>query len=129
MIWGFSDGMWRSFDPGNPGMSTLTEMVPGRGYWVDMNSAAFLPVTGPPVTSPITLVRGWNLVGFNFLGGILSGSAFEDLSGTVASVWKYDGGLWEVFDPRNPGFSNLPQLAPGFGYWIKAETAGTLYIP
>ncbi len=129
MVWEFSGGAWRAFNPENPGLSTLTEMVPGRGYWVDMNSSALLHLVGPPVSSAISLSPGWNLVGLNFLGEVQTPAAFQDLGGIVTNVWKYEGGLWRVFDPRNPGFSNLPRLAPGFGYWIKAETAGTLRIP
>lgn len=129
IVWGFHNGQWQSYDPGSPAWSTLSDLRPGRGYWVDMNQAALLPVSGPPVASGIALGPGWNLVGYNFLGGIGAAAAFEGLSGNVTNVWQYDQGVWRVFDLRNPGFSDLRRLEPGFGYWVKAEAAGTLWIP
>ncbi|MFW6239300.1 MAG: hypothetical protein ACOC98_01605, partial [Thermodesulfobacteriota bacterium] len=129
IVWGFYDGQWQSYDPGSPAWSTLSDIRPGRGYWVDMNQAALLPVSGPPVADGISLGPGWNLVGYNFLGGIGTAGLFEGLSGNVTNVWQYDRGVWRVFDLRNPGFSDLQRLEPGFGYWIKADAAGTLRIP
>jgi hypothetical protein len=129
IVWGFYNGQWQSYDPDSPAWSTLGDIRPGRGYWVDMNQAALLTVSGPPVTSGIALGPGWNLVGHNFLGGIAAAAAFEGLSGNVTNVWQYDRGVWRVFDLRNPGFSDLRRLEPGFGYWVKAGAAGTLRIP
>jgi hypothetical protein len=129
IVWSFHNGQWQSYDPGSPAWSTLSDIRTGRGYWLDMNQAALLPVSGPPAADGVSLGPGWNLVGYNFLGGIGTAAAFEGLSGNVTNVWQYDRGVWRVFDLRNPGFSDLRRLEPGFGYWIKAEAAGTFRIP
>lgn len=129
IVWSFEDGAWKSYDPQLPQMSMLTRLTPGRGYWIDMRSSAALTLTGPPATGGIPLRVGWNLVGFNFAGKIRAASAFEDWSGGISAVWKYSTGIWYMFDPGNPGFSNLQWLDPGYGYWIKSERAGTWHVP
>jgi hypothetical protein len=129
IVWGFENGDWKSFDPARPQFSTLTALLPGRGYWIEMNRAATLSVPGPPVAGDVPLSAGWNLVGFNFMGGVRAPSALEALSDRVAALWTYSAGVWRVFDPQNPGFSDLQWLEAGYGYWIKSTRAATWRIP
>lgn len=81
---------WKSYFPGSAITPSLTEMQPGRGYWVKMDSTAFsysapmasgLPSTPQPkklsyvgtllqaganATPPsYAVVSGWNLIGFH----------------------------------------------------------------
>lgn len=129
ILWGFENDNWKSFDPAGPQFSTLTALVPGRGYWIEMNQAATLSVTGAPATANISLAAGWNLVGFNFLGGMYAPAALAALSAQVTALWTYSQGVWQVFDPQNPGFSDLQWLESGYGYWIKASTPVTWRFP
>jgi hypothetical protein len=42
-VWAYIDNGWKFYDPNNPGSSTLTEMEPGYGYWIN----AIMDVTWP----------------------------------------------------------------------------------
>jgi hypothetical protein len=33
-VWAYMDTSWKSYDPGNPGLSDLTTLEPGYGYWI-----------------------------------------------------------------------------------------------
>jgi hypothetical protein len=57
------NGQWQLYDPLKPGLSNLYEMAPGKGYWINMNSSAYLNVTGNSPSNTINLSKGWNLAG------------------------------------------------------------------
>jgi len=64
-VWAFMNNTWKVFDPANPGFSDLPEMEAGWGYWIKMNEAADLGISGTTPSKSIELVNGWNLVGYN----------------------------------------------------------------
>jgi subtilisin family serine protease len=33
-VWGYMDGLWLVYDSHNPGFNDLSELEPGRGYWI-----------------------------------------------------------------------------------------------
>ena len=55
-VWGFSDGVWRMYDPLDPLGSTLTGLVSGRGYWVKVSRDCALIFRD--------LSAGWNNIGW-----------------------------------------------------------------
>ena len=44
--------------------SDLTSLRPGLGYWVQVNTGTVLTLSGPEWNGSLSLVPGWNLVGF-----------------------------------------------------------------
>jgi hypothetical protein len=78
-----------------------------------------IPLTGP----------GWNLISLPLqpndtaIGSVLSG-----LSGQYASVWSFQNGLWLVYDPANPDFSDLTLMEAGWGYWMNMTGPATLSV-
>ena len=54
-------------------------------------------------------------------------SVLETISGKYISVWAYKGGVWYVYDPANPAFSDLNTMEPGWGYWIKMKDESDEY--
>lgn len=119
-VWGFN-GTWQHFDPLKPELSDLHEMLPGKGYWIDMSSSAYLNVTGNSPPATIDLSPGWNLVGYNSDKISTPGAAFSTITGKYHSVWSFMNGAWKYYDPLNTGTSTLTEIKPGEGYWINMK--------
>ena len=111
-IWSYSGGGW----------SSPTIMVDGQGYWVHMTAAATVTESGavnplPPKTPPTyTVAAGWNLIGFK---STCAKTASDYLGGPPLRMWGYDNG-WITVQSFN-------MLQPGLGYWLAANSAGTIY--
>jgi hypothetical protein len=127
--WAFQNNSWKVYDPANPGLSDLDTMTAGWGYWLNMTEAATLTVAAILPSKSINLIAGWNLVGYNSSTAQAIGGALASISGNVVSVWVYINGQWKVYDPANPGFSDLMTMEPGYGYWINTNAACTWTLP
>ena len=121
-VWAFQDGTWLFYDPKDPGSSTLFDVEPGQGLWVNMNknTELFIP-EGQLPNNAVDLMTGWNLVGFNSFTPQDISTAISSIANKVISIWAYEDGEWKVYDPQNPGFSDLTTMKPGSGYWIKVS--------
>ena len=128
-VWAYIDGSWKVYDPNNPGFSDLTTMEAGRGYWINMTEYAALSVTGSTPSKSIDLQSGWNLVGYNSSTSQSVTDALASMTEKFISIWAYMDGSWKVYDPNNPGFSDLTTMEPGYGYWINATEACTWTLP
>ncbi|MBI2353618.1 MAG: choice-of-anchor D domain-containing protein [Deltaproteobacteria bacterium] len=75
----------------------------------------------------ITLSQGWNLISLpvqpsqTAVGSLLGALGYRNL-------WGYTGGAWRMYDPANPIFSDLSEMAAGNGYWIYATGPATLQV-
>jgi len=119
-VWGYKEGVWHVYDPLNPGFSDLEVMKTGYGYWVKtIQEGLSIQIEGQVSSSPLSLTDGWNLIGFNSLQSMPVEDALAGIEGEVESVWGYKDGMWELYDPKNPGFSDLKEIEPGMGYWVK----------
>jgi hypothetical protein len=133
-----SGSQWTSYMPAYPSLSTLNNTYPGFGYWVRINSSAnqTLGVNGTaPTTTNMTLVNGYNLVGYpsNTVRNVTT--ALGTLTGNYDIVWQYNasaasGSQWTSYMPAYPSLSTLNNTYPGFGYWVRinASTNQTLII-
>jgi hypothetical protein len=128
-VWAFQNNSWKVYDPDHPGFSDLSTMEPGWGYYIYMTEAATLPMTGTEPSKSIDLIRGWNLVGYNSCTHQPIADALKSIEGKYVSVWAYINGQWRVYDPANPGFSDLTTMEPGYGYWIKTKQNCTWTLP
>jgi len=129
-VWAYQDSRWWVYDPTNPGFSDLETMEAGRGYWINMYEDATLMLSGSTPSNTVELVTGWNLVGYNSDTVLLVYLALESIQDNLISVWAYDvKGKWQVYDPVNPGFSDLKDMIPGYGYWINAKEECTWSLP
>lgn len=123
VIWAYQGGRWRMYDPDSPGLSDLSALEPGWGYWINMNRSETLRISGSSVSEAIPLAKGWNLVGYNALNSQPVSDALGSVKGKYVSVWTIIGGVWKVYDPANPNFSDLISMQRGYGYWIHASEA------
>ena len=118
-VWEFKEGLWQFYVPGDPETSVLKILKPGYGYWVKtVQEGLSIQIQGQLKTSSLTLPTGWHLIGFNSLMNLPIEDALADIDGNYEVVWGYRDGVWQVYDPQNPGFSDLYEIEPGRGFWI-----------
>lgn len=91
-------------------------------------------VTLPAATGGIPLLPPWSLV--SFPGSPADpdpGAVFSSLAGQVARVYAYDAcdgaGSWKVWDPADPGGSDLTAIDPRQGLWVEALGTASLAAP
>ena len=75
------------------------------------------------------LVNGSNLVGYSSVNSWDTPDAVSSIEGQCVAVWAFIEGSWKVYDPANPGFSDLTTMAPGYGYWIDVSEACVWDVP
>ena len=77
----------------------------------------------------VSLDSGSNLVSLYRQPEDTSLSAvLNSINGQYAAVWTYVNGNWQVYDPANPGFSDLNTMETGKGYWIEMNEPGVLLM-
>ena len=124
---------WKKYDPGVPFGNDLTNMEPGKGYWIMMTSDDTLPISGAvPESTDIDLRTGWNLIGFNSLNSKPIAEALSSINGNYSIVWAYNASdttdHWKKYDPGVPFGNDLINMEPGKGYWIMMTSEGILKI-
>jgi hypothetical protein len=119
-VWGYLDSSWKVYVPGNPKISNLAVMKQGYGYWVETNQKGLsFQIQGRYKSQSFDSKSGWNLIGLNFLQPTPADVYLLDIGGEYEIVWGYKEGAWKVYDPQNPSFSDLKDMKPGRGYWVK----------
>lgn len=123
-----SSGNWLKADTIPMSQDSLTDLNETMGFWIHMNSASTLRVSGSmPTATSISILdnaSGWNLVGYpTVMNGALP-NALSDLGTDFSLVYAYHANEtsdpWKLFDRSAPPFvSDLQFLSPGWGYWIK----------
>jgi len=119
-VWTFKDNKFLSYIPFLPGFDSLSFMEPGVGYYIRMNKAAVLDITGIKNLCPIELNKGWNLAGFNRLAEQNISDALFSITDKFRAVWSYNGDRCERYSPKNPDSAMFSTMKPGRGYWIFA---------
>ncbi|MBA7624897.1 hypothetical protein ES703_32311 [subsurface metagenome] len=124
-------GDFPRYIPGTGG--ALAEMEDGQGYWVFMEEADTLTITGrqlpvPPAVPPTyDVVEGWNLIGFKSLEDDIDTNYLANITGTYPVLWSYNAVAG--------AYSNVKDVVPpdgmvvGHGFWIWINEAGTIVPP
>ena len=127
-----TSGETEYFDPLIPGYSTLKELEPLAGYWIDMKETCTLECEGMKFPEPSKdLESGWNM--FSVPYGVANETLPTVLSSiegnyNIALYYNATSGETEYFDPLIPGYSTLKELKPGAGYWIDMKVEG-IFMP
>ena len=98
--------------------SQLTDMIPGKGYWLNFLTAGSTIIFGEEIPEvSISLNQGWNLIGG--INSQIDTSLITDPEGIIVpgTVFGFDG-----------VYSNSDVLMPGEGYWINANSPGEISI-
>jgi hypothetical protein len=131
----------------------LTYLAPGYGYWIKATEECTLSLPGNPVApqADLPLHQGWNLVGcwadcvrycgqppevaFATSEGIIPGleavgGPAELLPSLAAASYDalrgFDAEGAHTYAPALPAFADLHYVGPGYGYWLKMKSEGTL---
>jgi Secretion system C-terminal sorting domain/Viral BACON domain len=126
LVLGFEQG-GLTYDPSLIEFSTLHNVDHLSGYWIKTSCAITLDIAGNavPVSTPITVTKGWNLVSYLPDATLATETALASLSGTLLVGLGFDGnGL--VYQPGQGQFNTLTELSSCFGYWVKVSQNGTL---
>ena len=124
-VWTYSAGNWQRYIYGGlDSLNDLKTIVPGKGYWIDMDVEATLTITGVQIIADddraIRLSQGWNLAGYNSLNSQLRSNA--QLPPEYTSIWTYNNsitdGTWLGHVIGADFFNDLDQLEVGRGHWI-----------
>ena len=126
-----ADGALSYYPSLPPGMNSLTDLDPYHGYWIYMSEAATLQVTGAeiPDSMPLDLCARWNLVSYLPNGALPVTEALYSVDGQYSVVLGFDGGALSYYTDLDPEMNSLQQMAPTFGYWIRADEEATLIYP
>lgn len=127
IVWSYNaaTSTWSSYIPGGPPPS-LTTIVDGKGYWINMEAADTLTIEGveiplPPQVPPsYNVVEGWNLIGFKSCDSRTASDYLAGIDGHYASMYGYDNGSSFLVQPED-------LLTPGLGYWLAVTEAGMIY--
>ena len=113
------------------GPKTLTTMVDGQAYWIEMTAPDNLVVHGapnlpPPAVPPAYGVKtGWNMLGFKSTVAITPAAYLGPaITPTISAMYGYNTVTGNFF---TPGLPATPLLTPGLGYWLAVNSDGTVY--
>jgi len=108
------------------GYQSVTEAVPGTGYWMKhagdrvYNTGDEWPAGGIQIVAhdPLAGASGWNLFGGYELSVTATNVTTNPPGLQSGPIYKYAG-----------GYSVATTIDPGYGYWIKLNSAGQIIIP
>ncbi|HIB52419.1 MAG TPA: hypothetical protein EYO48_04685 [Candidatus Marinimicrobia bacterium] len=97
----------------------IDNMSTGSGYWLRFDEAGTCTYSGEPINElTITLNEGWNLI--SGISTSITLSDIQDPDGIIISGTVYE------FAPG--GYSNAEILEPGTGYWVRANSSGSIFL-
>ena len=135
IVWGFTPpDTWVKYGPTLPPvLNTLTELVPGKGYWIKAKTdITNFSVTGTEKALTLNFAKDWNLIGMKGSTSQNIATLLFNIKDNVEIVWGFTPpDTWVKYGPTLPSVLNtLTELVPGKGYWIKLKTTGiTLDMP
>ncbi len=137
-VFGYCSGEGpRSWGSARPSFLNDLEILDGlHGYWIKSSAvdAQNWHISGNPipVTTPILLYPGWNLIGYlpSSPDSVSHALASLDTLYSYVSGYQAGGSGPQTWGRDRPGFLNdLNILVPFSGYWIRMDSARTLVYP
>jgi hypothetical protein len=120
-MWYYDNGSWNyySYTRGySPKYAHLTNVTPGKGYWVKLSSNASFTISGRSyVTGVPAAGSGWTMIGVMDVNSVNATTAYPGNK----DMWYYDNGQWYYYSGTrgySPKYSHLSTLEPGKGYWV-----------
>ena len=107
----------------------IGDLIVGSGYQIKTTEASFFAVTGTyvnPEENPITLLAGWNMIGYLRMESAPADLVLAELSdsGNLVIAKNYIG---SAFIPEF-NFNGIGDLEPGKGYQLKTNEADELHF-
>jgi hypothetical protein len=119
-LYSFDGTQYQEYIAGSASNS-LSQIEPGRGYWIYMEADGQLQISGESASRSISLKAGWNLVGYNSTKGATADTALASIKDQYSVVYGYDttSNSYRGYIPGED--SSLTQIEPGKGYWIYVD--------
>jgi hypothetical protein len=116
---------WNWYDPSST-LSTLTSLNHLTAFWILLDHAATLEVSGtPPGATNQQLYTGWNLIAYPSGQARSVTDALTSISGLYTMVYSYEAGAadpWRRYGPNVPAyFNSLAECTSGRGYWVEVD--------
>jgi hypothetical protein len=110
--------------------STLQEVDYHFGYWIRLNDAVSFEICGGRISADdaIAIYRGWNLVSYWPEDILPIEDALSSILENLIVAYGWDGEV-QVYLPGDVIHSNLTEMVPQFGYWIKSAENDLLTYP
>ncbi len=129
VVLGFDQG-GMTYDPELEEFSDLWSVDHLHGYWIKVKPgcSVTLELTGTavPVSTPIPVTKGWNLVSYLPETSMKPADGFASIFDQLLYAYGWDEGI-KFYSP-NFADSSLT-LSPCNGYWVKIDANGTLVYP
>ena len=111
--------------------NTLHTIDPYHGYWIKSTVSETLPISksGVPVSTPLRLAAGWNLVSYLPSNTLPVTQALASIAGKYTTVLGFDEGATSYYTSIPPRLNTLAVMEPHGGYWIKMTGPDTLVFP
>lgn len=131
----------QDIDVGNTTSYTVSNLIDGQTYYfavtayndvgyqsVYSNEVSIMMSNGlEEVTLPLR--SGWNLISLDCEPIVQSiTNLTSPIVSNIESIWAYENGAWQVYDPLRPEASDLSSIVNGKGYWINSNARVNLSI-
>ena len=120
-MWHYNNGNWIYYSGTrgySPRYAHLTNVMPGKGYWVKFTSDVTFTIRGEALTSGVpTVGSGWTMIGVNGFSSLNASTGYP----ANKNMWYYDNGQWYYYSGTrgfSPRYPHLQSLEPGKGYWV-----------
>ena len=103
----------------NGAYDPATNLINGEGYWLRFNEAGSTTISGTPINElTISLNEGWNLI--SGISTPLDITEIQDPDGIMISG--------TVYGFASGSYSNEEIIEPGKGYWLRANSSGSIVL-
>jgi hypothetical protein len=100
------------------GYTTVTSLVPGKGYWLKFAVPETKQMKGTKHTGPIDLPGSWTMIGLYD----------RDVPADAVNTLPENIIVSQFFGFSPSGYVTVDTLRSGKGYWVKTTSPGTLNI-
>ncbi|MCG8333087.1 MAG: DUF2380 domain-containing protein [Proteobacteria bacterium] len=114
------------------GVKEFSTLEPGKGYIIQTTGETSLTITGLPLSDPVQLQSGWNLVPSHVAEILPINQAFSILKGDSKNhIWgfnpvKQDSETFGFSEDRPDFLNELEWTEPGNAYWVHVIRPATL---
>jgi len=126
IVYAYQNGGWSALNSNEEGVSELTKISAGEGFWLNGVDSATIVLPGNDNTdSSINLTSGWQIKAAK--NSLCSSQIFADSS--VQSVYRFVDNNWKVYEANSASteYPLLTTLEAGNGFWINSTKETTLH--
>ncbi|MEA2036975.1 MAG: hypothetical protein U9O94_05670 [Nanoarchaeota archaeon] len=123
---------WKSYNPSMPSwvVQDISSISNEKGYWINIDNDTTLNVNGTiALPHKISLVQGWNLIGYPSNVSASPANAFSSIGGSYSIAWTYNTteDVYLYYD-ANLGSGTLNEIVAEKGYWINMTASDDLWL-